>query len=198
MTDAPRSGTTSPQDSPISGLVDRAQTLASNVAASAQDKARSLAEEQKNAAADQVEDVARVIDNAAEQVERVLPEAAHYVREAAEGVHRVSSAVREQSIDDVIDKVVEFARTRPGTFLAGSVLTGFALARFLKASADRRAERNSSGPVAKGRRSSGQARSASGNQGEQTSGKSAGKSAAAGAPQRNADASAAAGAHRSR
>src|SRR5205085_5500453 len=82
MTDT-RSGATLPQDSPISGLVDKAQTLASTVAETAQDKARRLAEEQKAAAAEQVADVARVLDTAADQVERVLPDAAPYVRAAA-------------------------------------------------------------------------------------------------------------------
>jgi hypothetical protein len=159
MTDASQ-GATTPQDSPISGLVDRAQTLASNVASNAQDTALRMAEEQKAAAADQVADVARVLDTAAEQVERVLPEAAHYVREAASGVHRVSSAVRDQSIEDIIGMAMTFARTRPATFLAGSVVAGFALARFLKSSADRRLETASSSPT-RGQRRSGAKKSGS-------------------------------------
>jgi hypothetical protein len=194
MTDAPRSGATPPEDSAISGLVDRAQTLASNVATNAQDTARRLAEEQKSAAAEQVEDVARVLDTAAEQVERVLPQAAPYIREAASGVHRVSSAVRDQSIDDVIDMVMTFARTRPVTFLAGSVTVGFAIARFLKSSADRRTEMNSSGPTARGTRPASNAkRSGPRPQGERSS-------ASRGAPvggSRKPEAPAAAGADRS-
>lgn len=153
MANAPRSGATPPQDSAISGLVDRAQTLASDVASNAQETARRLAEEQKSAAAEQVEDVARVLDTAAEQVERVLPEAAHYVREAASGVHRVSSAVRDQSIDDILDMAVTFARNRPGIFLTGSVVAGFALARFLKSSAERRMETSPSRSGGRGRAS---------------------------------------------
>ena len=188
MTDAPRSGATPPEDSAISGLVDRAQGLASNVAAKAQETVRHLAEEQKAAAAEQVEDVARVLDTAAEQVERVLPEAAHYVREAASGVHRVSSAVRDQSIDEIIDTAMTFARTRPGTFFTGSVLAGFAIARFLKASADRRMEMESTG--ARGGRSSGSRRS--GSQAQSSRG------APAGGNMSNAEAPAAAGADRSR
>jgi ABC-type transporter Mla subunit MlaD len=137
MADAFRSGAAAP-DSPISGLVDQAQTIASSLAANAQDTARRLAEEQKNAAAAQVEDVARVIETAAEQVERLVPEAAPYVREAADRVHDFSSMVRDQSIDDVIGAVEGFARARPALFVAGSVLAGLALARFLKASTDRR------------------------------------------------------------
>jgi len=190
MTDAPRSGANPTEDSPISGLVDRAQGLASNVASNAQDTVRRLAEEQKSAAAEQVEEVARALDTAAEQVERVLPEAAHYVREAASGVHRVSSAVRDQSIEEIIDTVTSFARTRPGTFFAGSVVTGFALARFLKASADRRMDWESSG--ARSGRSSGPRRSGS----RQKEGSGA-RGAAAGS-MNNPEAPAEAGADRSR
>ena len=194
MTDAPRSGATPPQDSAISGLVDRAQGLASDVATNAQDKVRRLAEEQKAAAAEQVEDVARVLDSAAEQVERVLPEAAHYVREAASGVHRVSSAVRDQSIDEIIDTAMRFARTRPGTVFAGSVTLGFALARFLKASADRRMDMNSTGADARGGRSSGSQRSGSRAKTE----RSASRGTEAGGNMGNAEAPAAAGADRSK
>jgi HPt (histidine-containing phosphotransfer) domain-containing protein len=187
MTDTARPGAQSPDDSPVSGLVDRAHTLASNAASSAQDKVRSLAEEQKNAAAEQVEDVARMIDSAAEQVERVLPEAGHYVRDAAGGVRRVSSAVREKSVDDIVEMGLDFARSRPGTFLAGSVLVGFALARFLKSSADRRAERSPGGHAAKGRQAGGAKKSSSGRAGGRAAG------AAAGGSTGNADASATAG-----
>lgn len=193
MTDAPRSGATPPQDSPISGLVDRAQTLASNAASNAQDTVRRLAEEQKTAAAEQVEDVARVLDTAAEQVERLLPEAGQYVRQAASGVHQVSSAVRDQSIDDIIEMGLTFARNRPGTFLAGSVVVGFAVARFLKSSADRRAEMS---PPAKpqGARSSASKKSGSRAQGGRSS---ASRGSTAG-NMNDADAPATAGVDRSR
>jgi ABC-type transporter Mla subunit MlaD len=189
MTDAP--GASPSQDSAISGLVDRAQGLASNVAASAQDKARQLAEEQKSAAAEQVEEVARVLDTAAEQVERVLPEAAQYVRDAASGVHRVSSAVRDQSVDDMIDMVTTFARNQPGLFLAGSVFAGFAVARFLKSSADRRWETESTGASAGG------GRSGSKSSGSRSRGGSSGGRRSASADGMNSGASAA-GADRSR
>jgi hypothetical protein len=154
------------------------------VAASAQDKARQLGEEQKTAAAEQVEEVARVLDTAAEQVERVLPEAAQYVRDAASGVHRVSSAVRDQSIDDIMDMVTTFARNQPGLFFAGSVFVGFAAARFLKSSADRRWETESAGTSAAGGRSgskSSSARSRSGSSGGQRSASAGGTNSGASA-----------------
>jgi hypothetical protein len=192
MTDAPRSGATPPQDSAISGLVDRAQGLASDVAANAQDKVRRLAEDQKAAAAEQVEDVARVLDSAAEQVGRVLPEAAHYVREAASGVHRVSSAVRDQSIDDLLGMGLTFARSRPGTFFGGSVLVGFAIARFLKASADRRNEMSSTGQGSRTRASGARRSAPQAAQGERSA--THGRASNTG----NAEAPAAAGADRSK
>jgi hypothetical protein len=155
------------------------------VTSNAQDSVRRLAEEQKSAAAEQVEDVARALDSAAEQVERVLPEAAHYVREAASGVHRVSSAVRDQSIDDLAEMALTFARNRPGTFFAGSVVVGFALARFLKSSADRRFENSAGAP--RGARS-----------GSKRPGNSSASRETPAGNMSNADAPAAAGADRSR
>ena len=97
-----------------------------------------FAEEQKAAAAERVEEIASVLDSAAETVERVVPPAAQYVREAASGVRGVSSTLREQGIGDIIESGIQFARTRPNLLMGGSVLSGFALARFLKSSADRR------------------------------------------------------------
>jgi hypothetical protein len=126
-----------------------------------------------------------MIDSAAEQVERILPEAGHFVRDAAGGVRRVSSTVRDQSIDDILEMGLDFARSRPGTFLAGSVVVGFALARFLKASADRRAETSAGGPATRGRQQ--KAKKSASRQSGQSSGATAGARG-------NANASAAAGA----
>ena len=93
----------------------------------------------------------------------------------------------------MIDMVVSFARTRPGTFLAGSVFVGFAAARFLKSSADRRSEVGSTSASARGGRS-GAKRSRPQNQGEASGAK---RGASAGGT-RNAEAPATAGADRSR
>ena len=79
---------------------------------------------------------------------------------------------------------LDFARSRPGTFLAGSVVVGFALARFLKASADRRAETSAGGPATRGRQQ----------KARKSASRQSGQSTAAAAPRGNANASAAAGA----
>ena len=126
----------------IAGVAEQAQTkavdLAKTAATAAQQRARELAEEQKSAAAQQIEDVARTVDEAAAAVERALPQAAPYVRQAASTVRAASSALRDRSVDDLIDMATDFARRRPAAVTSLSLFAGFAIARFLKASADRR------------------------------------------------------------
>lgn len=121
-------------------LADTAQEKARGVLSTAEEKARELAEAKKREAAEQVDSVAKVVDSVAEQVESAIPQAGSYVRGVAEEIHRVSSSLRESSVDDLMDEARRFAQARPGLVLAGAVVLGFGLARFLKASADRRAD----------------------------------------------------------
>ena len=72
------------------------------------------------------------------EVEAALPPAGPYVRGVASEIHRVSSMLRDRSVDDLVDEGRRFAQERPGTVLAGALAIGFGLARFMKASADRR------------------------------------------------------------
>src|SRR5690349_14843316 len=111
MTELSPTESTAKSDSGVSAVIDTAQRLAANVASNAQDAALRLAEQQKAEAAERVADVARTLDSAADQVERVLPGTAPYIRDAASGIHGVSSTLRDQSIDDLIEMVTDFART---------------------------------------------------------------------------------------
>jgi ABC-type transporter Mla subunit MlaD len=148
MADSNDKGGRAPQTSEI---LEEAQSIASKVADTAQekvrgfaqtaeDKARQLAEDKKREAAEQVESVARVIDGVAEQVERVVPPASEYVRGVSEQIHRVSSTLRDRSVDELMEDVRYYAQQRPGLVLGGCLIAGFGLARFLKASADRRSD----------------------------------------------------------
>lgn len=166
MTNARPTGATPPHPSATSGIMNDAQTLAAKAASGAQEAARRLAEQQKGAAADQIDEVARALDTAAEQVERVLPQGAPYVRAASSAIHQASATVRDHSIEDLFDLARDFARSQPGTFVAGTVLAGFGLARFLKSSSERRAEtasrqvsRSSGKGAVRARVTSGQTRS---------------------------------------
>lgn len=49
-------------------------------------------------------------------------------------VEDLSSGLRDRSVSSLVSDVETFARRHPGAFVAGSVLLGFALTRFAKAS----------------------------------------------------------------
>ncbi|SFQ07278.1 hypothetical protein SAMN03159463_05550 [Mesorhizobium sp. NFR06] len=60
--------------------------------------------------------------------------ASKFMQEAASGLERLSSSLKEQPFGHVLEEVQSFGRQNPGTLLAGSVLAGLALGRFIKAS----------------------------------------------------------------
>lgn len=110
---------------------------ASRAADAAADKAEELAESGKNAGADRIEGFAHAARKAADDLDRDSPYAARYVREAADRIESMSSSMRGSSMGDILDAVGDFARTQPMAFFGGSVLAGFALARFVKSSSER-------------------------------------------------------------
>jgi len=154
MADPKQTGGGAPQSSPqpsdlVEGVKSTASKLAgkaqetargaaSSLASSAEEKARSLAEDKKREAAEQVDAAAKFADSIAAEVERALPPAGGYVRGVASGIHRFSAALKDSSVDELLDEARRFAQARPATVLAGALVAGFGLARFLKASAERR------------------------------------------------------------
>ncbi len=61
-----------------------------------------------------------------------------YVDRAAEQVDRLSAYLRDRDLDGLLDDTKSVARRRPELFLGGAFLAGVLLARFLKASSERR------------------------------------------------------------
>ncbi|HEX9464749.1 MAG TPA: hypothetical protein VGB82_19280 [Alphaproteobacteria bacterium] len=133
-----RVSTLADRASEVAGQVrDQAAAAASDLARPMKERARDLAEEQKQAGADRLGGVARAVHQAADQLDKDLPpEASRYVHQAAAGIERVSSAIRERSVGELIDEVSDFARRQPVAFFGGAVLAGFVLSRFLKSSAE--------------------------------------------------------------
>lgn len=97
-------------------------------------EARDLAEARKAAAADNVVRLSRAVHGAADQLGEELPQAARYIHSAADRLQGASKTLRERSVEDMVADVSDFARRQPVAALAGAVLAGFALARFLKSS----------------------------------------------------------------
>ncbi|CAM3747941.1 hypothetical protein CCOS865_01265 [Pseudomonas reidholzensis] len=60
----------------------------------------------------------------------------HYLSEAAEHIGSFAERMRHESAEDLLRRGSRLAQDNPGLFLAGSVAIGFALSRFLRASAN--------------------------------------------------------------
>ncbi|MBZ9811182.1 hypothetical protein LB542_28005 [Mesorhizobium sp. BR1-1-9] len=60
--------------------------------------------------------------------------ASKYVLDAAGGLERLSSSLKEKSFEQVLGEVQSFGRENSGALVAGSVLAGLALGRFIKSS----------------------------------------------------------------
>lgn len=118
-------------------LAERTRGQAAELVGAVKDRAWQALDEQKNTGADRVAGVADAIHNAADELGEQLPFAADYVREAAEGVERFSSTLRDHSIEDLVRGVTTFARQQPVAFFGAAVLAGFVATRFIKASAER-------------------------------------------------------------
>jgi hypothetical protein len=103
-------------------------------AESIKETAREIAEEQKSAGAERIEAVGRAVHGAADQLGKEIPQAAPYIHSAAETLEGAASWLQERSVDEFVTGFNRFAREQPAAAFAGSVLAGFALARFLKSS----------------------------------------------------------------
>ena len=101
------------------------------------EETRAFAEEKKAAGADNASRLGCAVHDAADQLAGELPQAAGFIHSAAETLQDASSTLRERSFEDMVGGFRNFARRQPAAAFAGSVLAGFALARFLKSSRPR-------------------------------------------------------------
>ncbi|WP_246680381.1 hypothetical protein [Mesorhizobium sp. B2-8-9] len=60
--------------------------------------------------------------------------ASKFMQEGASGLERLASSLKEKPFGQVLEDVQSFGRQNPGALLAGSVLAGLALGRFIRAS----------------------------------------------------------------
>jgi F0F1-type ATP synthase membrane subunit b/b' len=116
-------------------LKRKAEETASDMGA----RARSVATDQKNAAAHRMEGVAHALRRASDDLrDQGQPMVAEYSRHVAEGLESFADSLGKRDVDELVEGVEDFARTRPVAFLGGAAVAGFALARFMKSSAARR------------------------------------------------------------
>lgn len=115
--------------------VEDARSSLGGLASEARDKMNAAVDGQKAAGADRLAGLAQAAQAAAGELEEKSPTVARVVRDAAVSVDRFAGDLRNSDVRDVIATVSSFARQQPVAFFAGSVLMGFALARFFKSEA---------------------------------------------------------------
>lgn len=94
------------------------------------------AESQKTKGVETIHGFARAITSAADELEDQSPGVARSIRMAAEKVESFSNNLNGRSVDELLKASADFAKSQPFLFVGMSVAAGFALARFLKSSAD--------------------------------------------------------------
>jgi hypothetical protein len=114
---------------------DELGAAARETAGYAADKVKEQVSAQQHAGSDYAMRFAENIRGAAKAFEQDTPIAARTIELAADYVEDAAEKIRNGSLNDVMDGVTSFARRQPAAFLGLSVLAGFAMVRFLKASA---------------------------------------------------------------
>lgn len=108
-------------------ILHRAETVKEDV--------RAKVEDGKSAAAHSLETFATAVRRAGDELQgQDQTTTARLVSEAANGLEGFSRLLNEKSIDGVVDSVRSFAKANPTAFIAGSVLAGIALGRFIRSS----------------------------------------------------------------
>lgn len=98
----------------------------------AKDEAQGFAVERREVAASYVTDLADALDSATKTLdERGRGSSAHYVRKAADELHRLGERVGRHDVGRWIGEIESFARAQPLLFFGGAFLFGYAAIRLL-------------------------------------------------------------------
>jgi hypothetical protein len=118
-------------------LAEDARSAAGGMAERAKATAVNQSEEARDAAAGHLRTFAEAIRHAGDELAEKEPgPVGDLVRQAARGLEQFSDGLGRRSPAEMIDSVRDFGRRNPVAFLAGSMLAGFALARFATSSSD--------------------------------------------------------------
>jgi len=115
--------------------VDTVKQEAASFAEVSKDKLLDKVEEKKQVATATLGDFANAIRTAGEELSRSDQSmAARLVKQAADGLEELSRSVTDKGPGEMVEAVRSFGRRNPTAFIAGSVLVGLALGRFLRSS----------------------------------------------------------------
>ena len=114
-----------------SAVKDEAASLAGKTAMQARDAAVERIDSARATVADVGERLARTLQDSADEARGMGAKA---LSGAASGLTTAATALRSQSIEDLLVRAKDFAQRNPGAFAAGAAVAGFAVARFLRSS----------------------------------------------------------------
>jgi hypothetical protein len=118
-------------------VASEAKQYAGDMANKAKEKGRTMFDQQKETAVGQVDSVARAFRNTADHLQgEGQAQVGRYIAMAADQIEAFGSRLRQKDLDTLIDDAQNMARRSPGVFLAGSIVAGFLVARFLKSSSE--------------------------------------------------------------
>jgi hypothetical protein len=114
------------------------KSKATELTQEAKERGKEQLDTTKKAAADQAQKVAGVIEQASAELGRNDQQSlARYTGEFANSIKTLADKLSNRGIDELGTDAIKLARENPTLFLFGSVAIGFALSRFVKASAER-------------------------------------------------------------
>ncbi len=120
---------------PVSEMAQQAQQAAVRIAQQARHQIAGQLDAQKGRLADGMNGIGEVLEETSRQLnEKGQPTISSYTHAAAAQLQEWSDFLRSQELQDLATQVESFARSKPGLFIGGLLLTGFLAARFLKSS----------------------------------------------------------------
>ena len=112
---------------------------ASEAATTVRDNALERMDEARDALSDSGDRLAETLRRAAEEPEAGSVQA-KMLSAVASGVSSAAETLRERSVSEIAADLRDMARRNPGVFAAGAAVAGFALARCLRSSSQRRSD----------------------------------------------------------
>jgi len=127
-------------------VAEKAKAAVGDVGENLTGAASKFADSQKASGTKIIQNVSEAAQAGAEKLEAQSPMMAGYVRDASQQLDRFADDFQNRSIGDLMQDVSNFARRQPAIFIAGSVLAGFVLTRFLKSSSPEDGRQHFAGP----------------------------------------------------
>lgn len=132
-------GTTEQVKEEARNLANQAKEQTKNVANQAKDQVNQVVSERKEQTAQRLGSFAHALHEAANKLdEEDAGGLGRYAHQAADQVDRLSNYLRNQDVSAFMRDTETFARRHPDVFLGTTFLAGLLVARFFKASTDRR------------------------------------------------------------